>query len=131
MERTLNLNDGWEDIVNDPDRQDRIDRFHAKRLAAKLDKLVSKSLTFALIAAVFATLTVTNALTAWIGTPFAAVFIPSLRTVSSQDSASLSKSAFLLYSRFSLSPPQMISLETGVRRMGYFVMVILRLMQFE
>lgn len=75
MERTLNLNDGWEEIINDPDRQDRIDRFHAKRVAAKLDKLASKALIQAIIAAFFATLTVTNALTAWIGTPFAAVFM--------------------------------------------------------
>lgn len=75
MERTLNLNDGWEDIVNDPDRQDRIDRFHAKRLEEKLDKLVSKSLTFALIAAFFAVPTFTNAFPAWFGTPFAIVFM--------------------------------------------------------
>lgn len=75
MERTLNLNDGWEDIVNDPDRQDRIDRFHAKRAAAKLDKLASKALFQALIAAFFTILTFTDALTAWIGTPFAAVFM--------------------------------------------------------
>lgn len=75
MERTLNLNDGWEEIINDPDRRERIDRFHAKRLAAKLDKLASKALIQALIAAFFTVLTVTNALTAWIGIPFTIVFM--------------------------------------------------------
>ena len=75
MEKTLNISDGWESIVNDPDRQERIDRFHAKRIAAKLDKLAAKSFVFALIAIFFATLTITEALTAWIGIPFAAVFM--------------------------------------------------------
>lgn len=75
MERTLNLNDGWEDIVNDPDRQERIDRFHAKRKAKKLDDMATSSLAFALISAFFAILTITHALTAWIGIPFTAVFM--------------------------------------------------------
>ena len=79
MERTLNLNDGWEDIVNDPDRQERIDRFHAKRKTKKLDELATTSLVFAMIAAFFAILTVTDALTAWVAIPFTAVFMAMSR----------------------------------------------------
>ena len=75
MERTLNLNDGWECIVNDPERQERIDRFHAKRRAKMLDELASKSLILALISAVFAVLAITDALTAWVAIPFTAVFM--------------------------------------------------------
>ena len=75
MERTLNLNDGWEAIVNDPDRQERIDRFHAKRRSKKLDELASASLCFFMITEFFAILTITDALTAWIGIPFTVVFM--------------------------------------------------------
>lgn len=75
MERPLNLNDGWEDIVNNPDRRERIDRFHAKRKAKKLDEMATTSLYFALISAFFTILAITDALTAWIGIPLAAVFM--------------------------------------------------------
>ena len=114
MERTLNLNDGWEDIVNDPDRQDRIDRFHAKRLAAKLDKLVSNALIQAIIAAAFAVLTFTNAFPAWFGTPFAAVFM-ALASFTTTSFTQGSLVTFLTSSPLHLARVQPLQITKGLR----------------
>lgn len=73
MARELNTHDGWESVVNDPDRQERIDRFHAKRKAEKLNKLSAKVFIFAMLAIAFGLLGITGALVNWLGTPISIV----------------------------------------------------------
>ena len=75
MERTLNLNDGWEAVVNNPEKQERIERFHAKRRERKLDKLAMKTAVFGFIAGLFGLFGITGAMTTWISTPVAAIFV--------------------------------------------------------
>lgn len=73
MERLLNMENGWEEIINDDNRQKRIDAFHAKRYQNKVDKLSAKAYIFGISAAVLALLGLTGALTKWIAFPACAV----------------------------------------------------------
>ena len=73
MARELNTHDGWESVVNDPDRQERIDRFHAKRKADKLNRLSAKVLIFVVMTIVFGLFGITGALVNWISTPAAII----------------------------------------------------------
>lgn len=73
MERTLNINDGWEQIVNAQERQERIDAFHDKRLHAKLEKLTGKAVLFAFGASVASILGLLGLLVVWLAAPVALV----------------------------------------------------------
>ena len=73
MERPLNMNDGWEQIINDEGRQQRIDAFHARRYQSKVDKLNAIACICGAMAVVLAVLGLTGALTTWIAFPVCAV----------------------------------------------------------
>ena len=73
MERPLNLNDGWEQTVNDKQRQERIDNFHAKRRQKKLDKMIGNTALSALGSLAFLALGLSGALVYWIASPVALI----------------------------------------------------------
>ena len=73
MERILNTENGWEEIVNDAGRRMRIDTFHAKRYQRKVDLLSAKAFLYGLGAAAISLLGITGALTGWIAFPVAFV----------------------------------------------------------
>lgn len=75
MENTLNLNGGWEAVVNNPDRQERIDQFHANRREKKIGKLAEKVMIFAIVAMFFFLMGITGALMSWISLPLTFVFV--------------------------------------------------------
>ena len=67
MERTLNVNDGWEAVVNNPDRRERIDRFQAKRKEVKLNKLSARGIVYAVLALVYGFAGITGIMAEWLG----------------------------------------------------------------
>lgn len=69
MERTLNLNDGWEAVVNNPEKQERINRFHAKRREEKLNRFGEKVSLFAIMAGFFGLMGITGTFAAWVSAP--------------------------------------------------------------
>lgn len=71
MARELNTHDGWESVINDPDRQERIDRFHAQLKAKKLNKLSGKASIFFLLTVIFSLLGITGAMINWLSAPLA------------------------------------------------------------
>lgn len=73
MERLLNLNDGWEQTINDKQRQERIDRFHANRRQKKLEKMIGNAMLSGLGALVVMALGLTGALVGWIAYPMSIV----------------------------------------------------------
>ena len=74
MEKTLNLNDGWESVVNNPERQEHIDRFHAERRERRLMKLGEKVSIFAIVAVFFFVSGLAGWLPAWISSPIGTAF---------------------------------------------------------
>ena len=75
MEKELNINDGWEEIVNRTDRQDRIEAFYAARKQHRIDKLYHKAGTCALGVVTMGTLYLTGLLSGWVAIPVAAVLM--------------------------------------------------------
>lgn len=75
MEKTLNLNDGWESVVNNPERQEHIDRFHAERRERRLMKLGEKVSIYAIVSVFMFVMAVTGWMTSWISIPFATAFM--------------------------------------------------------
>ena len=73
MERPLNMEDGWEAIVNNGERQKRIDAFHARRYQNKLDKLRIRAMICGIAMVVIAALGLTGALISWVAAPVALV----------------------------------------------------------
>ena len=71
MEKTLNTNDGWEQIVNAQERQDRIAAFHDKRLQVKVEKITANAFAFATGAAVAGFLGMFDLLVMWLAAPAA------------------------------------------------------------
>ena len=68
---TLNLTGGWEQIVNDQERQERIAAFHDKCLQVDVEKLSSKALAFAIGASVACFLGMLDFLVIWLAAPVA------------------------------------------------------------
>ena len=73
MEKLLNLTDGWDEIINDKARRERIDAFHAKRRKAKHDRLCVKAGVCGLLSIASALMGLTGAMTDWIALPAAIV----------------------------------------------------------
>lgn len=69
MERILNLNDGWEQTINDKQRQERIDRFHANRRKKKLDKMIVNAMLSGFGSLLMLAFGLTGALVVWIAYP--------------------------------------------------------------
>ena len=73
MEKLLNLTDGWDEIINDKSRQERIAQFHAKRKKVKYDKLCARSCVYGVLSIAAALLGLTGAMTGWIALPASVV----------------------------------------------------------
>lgn len=73
--RPLDLESGWEEIINEEGRQNRIAAhnaaFHAKRYQSKVDKLNKRAMTFGVTAMVMLVLWISGALVAWLSAPAA------------------------------------------------------------
>lgn len=66
-------NDDVERIVNDPDRQSKIEEFHHERLVKKQRKMLLRSVANAILAIVFALLGIVGWLAPWIAYPMLAI----------------------------------------------------------
>ena len=75
MERPLNTNDGWEQIVNDVERHNAKVRFHAKREENKRNRLIGEAINLLLCALVSTTLGVTGWLVPWVAVVSSALFL--------------------------------------------------------
>lgn len=73
--KELNIHDGWESVINDPGRQERIDRFQAKRRAEKLNRLSAKILILSMLSIVFGLFGITGALVSWLSVPIGIVLM--------------------------------------------------------
>ena len=73
MEKLLNLTDGWDEIINDKSRQERIAQFYAKRRKVKYDKLCARACLWGILSIAAALFGFTGAMTGWIALPAAVV----------------------------------------------------------
>lgn len=62
-----------ERIVNDPERQQKIEKFHRERLADRQKKMLLRSVTHATLAIIFAILGFVGWMTPWISYPMLAI----------------------------------------------------------
>ena len=69
MEKKLNTQDGWEAIVNAPERQKRIDALYAGRKQARIDRLGHKAGTCAFGTLILGALYLLGAVSGWVALP--------------------------------------------------------------
>lgn len=62
-----------ERIVNDPERQQKIDEFHTERMAKRQRKMLLRSVAHATLAIIFAILGLLSWMTPWIAYPMLAI----------------------------------------------------------
>ena len=74
MERTLNLNDSWEQIINDEERLNRIASFHEKRRQKKLEKMIGNAILSGIGSVLLLTMGLTGLLVGWMAYPMCAAF---------------------------------------------------------
>ena len=73
MENILNTTDGWEAIINEPGRQERIQAFHQGRKQKKINDLTGKAFLLAAGSSLIGGLGLFGALTMWLAAPICVV----------------------------------------------------------
>ena len=69
MGTPLNVNDGWEAVINEPGRQGRIQAFHLRRRQNRLDALYGKIFLSGTMSALIGAMGIFGALTMWLAAP--------------------------------------------------------------
>ncbi len=75
MEKTLNLTDGWEEIVNDAERHNARVRFDRKVAVRRRNRMIGKSVNLALGAVLCVALTAADLLAGWLAVPAAIMLL--------------------------------------------------------